>query len=267
MIAGSKRSLVIQDMRCVLLLFSLFWCSMAASGRTVDAMVWFVSSSDYYWANSWVWLKPDGSFVEIDTDPRVRAGWNNHRSGRTGTYTLDEAEGDTKVVFDAHFPTLVFETATRAQRSPVSGVTVLWHERDSRTVLANVSTRALSAPGHPVIAGFSLTEGRHVLVRAVGPGLRRHGVAVALTAPVVSLYTGEQLLHSRAAWNDLYYGGLIAGLQTVSGMVGAFPLNAADDDCALLIWLPAGTYTVHAKSDAAETAEVLVEVYALPYGS
>jgi hypothetical protein len=61
---------------------------------------------------------------------------------------------------------------------------------------------------------------------------------------------------------------LVAGLETVFNMVGAFALPRGSADCAILMYLPAGAYTAHTVPTNNQVAgSTLTEVYLLPFGN
>ncbi|PTY08333.1 hypothetical protein DB347_01750 [Opitutaceae bacterium EW11] len=135
------------------------------------------------------------------------------------------------------------------------------------TGAANVSNRTWLAASRPSITGFILTgtEWRWVLVRVVGPGLAKFGVAPVAGKPSLQLFSGSGAYDVEVgAWaGDAH---LVPGLQRAFEMVGAFALEETANDCASLYRLPAGAYTVIARNAGTE-GEALTEVYVLPYGS
>ena len=125
--------------------------------------------------------------------------------------------------------------------------------------LSNASARARAGTGaDTLIAGFALTGStpRRVLVRAVGPGLARFGVAGVLADPRLVLYQSETVVaQNEDASTDSGVGG------EAYGALGAFALEPATKDAALLLTLAPGTYTVHVTGTGGAGGVVLVEVY------
>jgi rhamnogalacturonan endolyase len=125
--------------------------------------------------------------------------------------------------------------------------------------LVNASARARTGTGaDTLIAGFALagTEPRRVLVRAVGPGLARFGVAGGLADPRLAVYHGAAVLAQNEDWtSDSGVGG------EAFALLGAFPLEPGARDSALLLNLAPGAYTVHATGSGNTGGIVLVEVY------
>lgn len=138
--------------------------------------------------------------------------------------------------------------------------------------LANLSARGFVGDGDGVlITGFGLTSGRprRVLVRGVGPALRTFGVNEALEDPVVRLYRGDTLIAENDDWETSrsIAGGATAASATevtrVSAGAGAFALATGSRDAALVVELPAGSYTVVLAGAGAGRGTGLIEVYAV----
>ncbi len=127
--------------------------------------------------------------------------------------------------------------------------------------LLNLSTRAdVGAGENALIAGFVLTgtQPRRVLIRAIGPSLAAFGVTGALADPVLTLYRGATVLATNDDWEISRSGAAIA---VTAQRVGAFALEAASLDAALLTTLPPGPYTVVVTGVDDATGIALVEVY------
>ena len=125
--------------------------------------------------------------------------------------------------------------------------------------LINVSARALAGTGSAVLtAGFVIsgTGTETVLIRGIGPGLTQFGVAGVLSATQITLFdsTGTPI-GSNAGWG----GG--ATLTAAFLHVGAFALDPNSADSAMLVSLPAGSYTVEVVGLNGATGIALAEVY------
>jgi hypothetical protein len=115
----------------------------------------------------------------------------------------------------------------------------------------------------PLISGFVVggSTPQQVLVRAVGPGLTQFGVTGTMSAPQLVLYDGAgQIVQSKAAW------GGDAALASTFTQVGAFTLDAASTDSAIVATLAPGSYTIHARDSIAPGGVVLAEVYVVTEG-
>ncbi len=127
--------------------------------------------------------------------------------------------------------------------------------------LANLSARYRTGNGpDALIAGFAVsgTGNKSLLVRGIGPTLAGFGVADALGDPTLAVFSGI----NRVAAND-DWGGTEA-LKSVFAAVGAFALPSASRDAALVVNLPAGSYTVQLTASGAAAGESLIEIYELP---
>lgn len=130
----------------------------------------------------------------------------------------------------------------------------------------NLSTRAHVGTGDGIlIPGLVVggTDPVRVLVRAVGPGLSAFGVNGALAQPTMSVFSGSSAspILTNSGWS---VGPLKGDLAGAAAVVGAFPLKDGSADCAAIMTLSAGAYTVQVSGLNGTTGEALVEVYVLP---
>jgi hypothetical protein len=132
---------------------------------------------------------------------------------------------------------------------------------DGRVI--NVSTRAVLPAGDEVVSGFVIEgRARAVLVRAIGPGLTRFGVANAATDTVVSIRRRGQTIYFNDNWSTQPEAHK---LEAVTTHVGAFPLERGSRDAARVVLLPPGAYTVHVENATGGAAgAILLEIYSLP---
>jgi outer membrane protein assembly factor BamB len=135
--------------------------------------------------------------------------------------------------------------------------------------LVNVSTRSQVGMGADALfAGVVLSgTGRsRLLMRAVGPGLTQFGVTNVLARPTMSVFAqgagGQpQLIRTNTGWTtDGYAYDLAVAAQTVA----AFPLSASSADCAAVVTVEPGNYTIQISGVGSTTGEALVEIYILP---
>jgi sugar lactone lactonase YvrE len=131
--------------------------------------------------------------------------------------------------------------------------------------LANISTRAaVGTGGNILIPGIYIagTGSEELLIRADGPALTQYGVSGVLAQPTLSVFdsTGT-LVASNTAWGTGPNASEIPGL---SASVGAFALAAGSQDCALVVNLPPGGYTIQISGLASSTGVALAEVYEIP---
>ena len=127
--------------------------------------------------------------------------------------------------------------------------------------LVNLSTRGEAGAGeNALIAGFVIagTQPRRVLIRAAGPALEKLGVGGVLADPVLTLFRGSTEIARNDDWEISRSSAAIAA---TAHRVGAFPLNSASLDAALLMTLAPGAYTTVITGADGGTGIALVEVY------
>jgi len=130
------------------------------------------------------------------------------------------------------------------------------------TRLINVSARAQSGTGNNVlVAGFVIggTGTDTLLIRGIGPGLTQFGVTGVLASPQVTIFDASG---NSIGFNSGWGGG--STLASAFTQVGAFALPANSADSAMLVTLPAGSYTVQVAGANGSTGVALVEVYEVP---
>jgi len=124
--------------------------------------------------------------------------------------------------------------------------------------LVNASARCQVGRGADVlIAGFALKGAgtRTLLIRAVGPTLAAFGVTGTLADPILQVRSGAELLNENDDW------GNATAISTAAASVGAFSLPTSSKDAALLVTLPAGSYTAQVSGASETTGVALVEIY------
>ncbi len=128
--------------------------------------------------------------------------------------------------------------------------------------LMNASARAqVGVGGSILIAGFTLSGNlpTKVLIRGIGPSLSAYGVTGVLANPRLEVYRGAEKVFENDDW------GGTAALTTAFQQAGAFALpTASSRDAALLLNLPAGSYTAQVSGVNATTGVALVEIYEVP---
>jgi hypothetical protein len=131
--------------------------------------------------------------------------------------------------------------------------------------LANLSTRAVvGTGGNILIPGIYISGSgtEQLLVRADGPALTQYGVSGVLAQPTLSVYdSAGTMIASNTGWGTNADPGQIT---SVSAQVGAFALAAGSADCALLVSLQPGSYTIEIAGVGGSTGVALAEVYEVP---
>ena len=139
--------------------------------------------------------------------------------------------------------------------------------------LTNFSARAQvgSDPG-VLIAGFVITGWLPdtVLVRGMGPSLVSFGITNALLMPTVTLYDSTGLvIATNTGWTNppvmgdsLVVSWVFQATPEQFALAGAFqPISSQSADSALVVTLPAGSYTVEVGGAGNSTGVALVEIY------
>jgi hypothetical protein len=131
----------------------------------------------------------------------------------------------------------------------------------STTRLINISTRAMVGTGANIlIPGFVVTGPgtETLLIRADGPSLSGFGVTGVLALPTLSVYSGSTVIASNTGWGTNSNPALIA---STAAQVGAFGFATGSADCAVIVNLSAGNYTVQISGVNGTTGVALAEVY------
>jgi hypothetical protein len=183
--------------------------------------------------------------------------WNFNGSpiaGATGSsYTLTNAQ-----VSNSGTYTVTITDADGSITSKGASVTV----GVATTRLINISTRALVGTGANIlIPGFVITGPgtETLLIRGDGPSLGAFGVAGVLALPTLSVYdSAGTVIASNTGWGTNTNPALIT---STAAQVGAFAFTAGSADCAVIVNLTAGNYTVQISGLNSSTGVALAEVY------
>jgi hypothetical protein len=128
--------------------------------------------------------------------------------------------------------------------------------------LINISTRAqVGTESSVLIPGFVIAgDGiETLLIRADGPGLTQYGVPGVLAKPSLSVFDNSgKVIASNTVWGNNVNPDQVAA---VTAAVGAFALPPGSADCALIVNLPAGAYTVQVSGSNGTTGVALAEIY------
>ncbi len=153
-------------------------------------------------------------------------------------------------------------SSQRASGAPASFVGANDERRTVREKLLNISTRSdtTGAEGNALIAGFVIggTTSKRVLVRAIGPSLAPFGVSGALPAARLELFRGQTSL---AVSNDWGTASGASAVAAAAARLGAFALDSASRDAAVLVELTPGAYTAVMTGQGSAGGVGLVEVY------
>jgi 5'/3'-nucleotidase SurE len=176
----------------------------------------------------------------------------NNAFGDGNTVTVSPIQGTYQAAPDKSAQVL---TQMRRLFSPVTAV--------ANPKLINIAIRGYVGAGDAVqIAGFYVTGNvsKTFLIRASGPALSQLGVSGVLGDPIVELFDKESLLSARNDnWSD--DAAKAAAISAAAARVGAFPWTVGGKDAALLVTLPAGSYSVVVRGGSNSTGIALLEVY------
>jgi hypothetical protein len=157
-----------------------------------------------------------------------------------------------------NYSVVVSSPAGSAPSAPVA-VTI---ETPNPGRLTNLSARAVAGlPGTQAFAiGFALAGPgeKAILVRAIGPSLAQFGVAGVLADPQLQLLSGPTVLAANDDWATP--ASNTAALTTAFAASGAFALNPATKDAAVVRPLTAGNYTALVAA-ASGSGPALAELY------
>jgi len=128
--------------------------------------------------------------------------------------------------------------------------------------IVNLSARGFVGTGsNALIAGFVVSgdASETLLVRGIGPSLAPFGVAGALSSTQVTVYdsSGRQLA-TNSGWDAS------ANVAGIFAEVGAFALAPGSGDSAVIVNLPAGSYTAELTGTLGGTGVGLLEIYVVP---
>ncbi len=127
----------------------------------------------------------------------------------------------------------------------------------------NTSARTLVAAGNDtLLAGLVVggTAARTFVLRAIGPGLATYGITNALADPRLEIFRAGAA--TPLASNDNWSGDPALVIASINA--GAFPLDPASRDAALLLTLAPGVYTLRLTAPAGATGVALIDVYEVP---
>ncbi|GAB5559438.1 MAG: hypothetical protein SynsKO_10850 [Synoicihabitans sp.] len=194
--------------------------------------------------------------------------WFRFRTGE-GLRILSAQTGPTLTLFNVTAADMGFYFArvtdgTETLSSDYAVLTV----QGGTSRLANLSTRG-SVPTHGRLTpGFVLrgSEPKRLVIRAVGPTLTGFGVLTAMVDPTMSVLVPNGSVPDAANdnWGD---ADNVTELVATSGLVGAFPLDDASRDAAVLTTLALpnsvgnGSYTVQITSVDGSAGIINAEVY------
>jgi hypothetical protein len=266
-----------------------------APASIADSLVEIGTQSSTVFQNYLLVLcRADGTYQQI-----ISEGVTNTTIGlqtnvpASGTYTYSMIAGPTGpegvITFSGAsiYGTVTYGGGGGGINSPAVNI----YPRNALTGAVNVSNNSWVTSSHATTTGFVIqgSNPRWVLVRGDGPSLSQFGVPSPVAVPQLGLYgafgnyanygvlagtvnitrvrdaaTGATVSLTMNPWSS--DPNLAAGLQALFSLSGAFQFPSGSSDCAGLVLLPPGAYTIQGSTAGADGA-LLTEVYVLPYGN
>jgi len=184
--------------------------------------------------------------------------------GGTGAFTLSSSVKDAVVVGE-YGPGLYTNLLSDGSGSTGIALLEVYELASSRTAdarLVNLSTRGYVGEGEAVLIGGFVIEGEsnmNLLIRGVGPGLVNQGLPNPLANPMLTLYSGSEVLAENDDWGEDRASEKLQVFEDV----GAFSLASGSQDAAMLVTLGQGLYTVILDGGAGDTGIALFEIYVI----
>jgi len=190
----------------------------------------------------------------------------------TGAFALATGSADSALVLTLPVGSYTVEVSGASATSGVALAEVYELNEAPSEVLANISSRCFVGTGsQQAISGF-VVEGNQpaqLLIRGIGPTLAAFGLSGTLAQTSVGLYDSTNtLVASDTGWGNKPAAGtstvpVTYRAATAADMtaVGAFALDAASADSALVVTLPPGSYTAVVSGVGGTTGTALAEVY------
>ncbi len=182
-------------------------------------------------------------------------------AAKVGAFALAAGSRDAALLSSRGNGSYTVQITGKAGATGIGLIEVYDTDRSTSARVVNLSTRARVGSAEDVlIAGFSVTGNipRTLLVRGVGPALAAFGVGGTLADPQLEIFEGSTRLHR----NDNWAGA--AAVSAAAGRTGAFALDAASRDAALVVTLQPGTYSVIVSGVGGSTGVALLEIYEVP---
>lgn len=179
-----------------------------------------------------------------------------------GGFALPAGSADSALVIGLNANSYTVQVTSPGGRGGIGLAELYELDATGRTV--NLSTRArVGTADRVLIGGFVVAGAAHkrMLIRAVGPALTTFGVGGALADPVLTLYSGGQVIATNDRWSA---SPAAAAVATAGGRVGAFALPPNSEDAALLIAVAPGAYTAEVRGKANTEGVALLEIYEIP---
>ncbi|HEY1110196.1 MAG TPA: hypothetical protein VGE76_16210, partial [Opitutaceae bacterium] len=226
--------------------------------------------------------EPDPTLVIFDAANREIARCDDWDSSPTiaaqvgtavalvGTFPLPAGSRDAALVLDLAPGAYTAHLLGSAAGGPAVGLIEIYDASGGTAGprIGNLSTRCvLGTHDQILIPGIVVTQGSaRLLVRALGPALKRFGVTDALPDPELALYAGDTLIAANDDWYSATASaaGSVPALTQAIQAAGASPFESSSLDAALVVTVPPGNYTLHVRSqNPRQSGAVVAEVFLL----
>jgi hypothetical protein len=127
---------------------------------------------------------------------------------------------------------------------------------------ANISTRSYVGTGASIeIGGFVIrgAQPKQVLIRGLGPNLKKYGVNGTLEDPVLKLYSIQTQIGTNDDWS--VDPAAAAAITRVSALAHAPQLDPGSKDSAMVVTLAPGAYTAQLIGKDGGTGNGMIEIY------
>jgi len=249
-----------------------------------DSLVEIGSRTSVFSTYLLILCRADGTYQQIVSEGVTNSSIGNQTNvPSSGTYTYSTSPGPTGLEGTITFAgapiyaTVVFGGGSGG--SDIHYVNV--YPRVALTGAVNVSNNSWVTAAHPTTPGFVIqgSNPRWVLIRGDGPSLSQFGVPNPVGIPLMTLSgtlgnsvnitivnngMGGTVSQTVNPWSS--DPNLVVGFRTVFSLAGAFQFQNGSSDCAGLVLLAPGVYTIQGTTAGAD-GELLTEVYVLPYGN
>jgi len=131
---------------------------------------------------------------------------------------------------------------------------------------SSISMRGEVSVGNDVIiAGFVVSgeAPKRVLIRAIGPELRKSNISNALVDPILQLYQTKNGNSFQIAFNNNWSADANT-ISATSSKIGIQKLDPNSRSSAMVVWLEPGIYTAHGISANSSRGITLVEIHEVP---
>jgi hypothetical protein len=180
----------------------------------------------------------------------------------TGAFALPANSADSALAQTVDAGTYTAQVSGAGGASGIALVEVFDAQPSSPAKITNLSVRGMAGSGaDALVAGFVVSGGSNeiLLVRGIGPSLGGFGVAGAIASTRITVFDSQgNTVASNSGWSPS------STPPSLFSEVGAFALSQRSGDSALVLSVPAGSYTVQLTGASGEKGIGLVELYEIP---